>query len=136
MQFIGSQFVGGKWENGFGIRFVQNEEGYMVADYCFTANKEGPPRVAQGGAIAAVLDEAMTAAVFTAGFVGFTVNLNINYRAPIIIGTTVKIVGRIEHVEGRKIFTAGHICLPEGTVATEATALFLMDARAGKADAT
>lgn len=134
MPFLGSQFIGGTWENGFGIRFAQDEQGRMVARHCFTPNKEGPPRIVQGGAIAAVLDEAMTAAIFTAGFVGFTVNLNVNYRAPVFIGAEAQIVGYIERVEGRKIFTAAQIILSDNTVATEATALFLTDDRAGKVD--
>jgi acyl-coenzyme A thioesterase PaaI-like protein len=123
--FNGSNFVGGKHENGFGLRFAVQSDGSLLANYTFDILKQGPPGIAHGGAVAAVLDEAMTAAVFAANLPSFTVNLNIDYRAPIRLGVPVRIMGRLDVVDRRKLYLVARITLPDGTVAAEAKALFL-----------
>jgi uncharacterized protein (TIGR00369 family) len=124
--FTGSNFVGGAWENGFAIQFLRSHEGKYVAKFTFSERHQGPPSIAHGGAIAALLDEAVTAAVaHEVGFPAFTVQLDISYRAPVYLNTEVTIVGQVLNVEGRKVFVQAQVILPDGTIATEAKGLFI-----------
>lgn len=123
--FSGSNFVGGTHENGFGLRFAAQADGLYTAETSFDPLKQGPSSVVHGGALAAVIDEAMTSAVFGAGIVSFTVNLNIDYRVAVFIGQTVRIQAKIERIEGRKIYLKAHILLPDERVAVEASGLFV-----------
>ena len=124
-RFTGSNFVGGNWINGFGVRFKLDGEAY-VAHYTFKPHQQGPHNIAHGGAVAALIDEAMTATVFKSGLgPAFTVNLNVSYRAPIYIGEQISILCTIRRVEDRKVFLHTEIYLPSNTLATEAEGLFI-----------
>ncbi|GAB5489985.1 MAG: PaaI family thioesterase [Phototrophicaceae bacterium] len=124
-RFTGSNFVGGNWINGFGVSFSLEGDAY-VAHYTFKPHQQGPHNIAHGGAVAALLDEAMTATVFKSGLgPAFTVNLNVSYRAPIYIGEQISIFGKIRSIDGRKIFLHTEIYLPNDTLATEAEGLFI-----------
>lgn len=125
IRFTGSNFVGGSWINGFGVTFSLEGDVY-VAHYVFKPHQQGPPSIAHGGAVAALIDEAMTATVFKSGLgPAFTVNLNISYRAPIYIGEHIRILGKIIALEGRKISLHSEVYLPNDTLATEADGLFI-----------
>jgi uncharacterized protein (TIGR00369 family) len=124
-QFTGSNFVAGQWENGFGLAF-ESVEGEFRATYRFATHQQGPPGVAHGGALATLLDEAMTAAAFHAAQEpAFTVNLNVTYRAPVFLGTEITISARVHEIEGRKISVYAEIKLPDGSVTTVASGLFI-----------
>jgi uncharacterized protein (TIGR00369 family) len=125
--FTGSNFVGGQWENGFGVRFSHSQDNNtFVAKYIFTERHQGPPSIAHGGAIATLLDEAMTAAAaHEVGLPAFTVQMDISYRAPVFLGTEVIITAHITKIEGRKVFIESQVTLPDGTITTEAKALFI-----------
>lgn len=104
-RFSGSNFIGGDWENGFNLHFEHRPTGEVSADYAFAIRHQGPPGIVHGGALAAVLDEAMTAAMFAhrQDHFAFTVNLNIDYRAPVAIGQPIRIQARVEEHVGRKL---------------------------------
>lgn len=125
-RFTGSNFVGGDWQNGFGVRFERQPDDSLRAEVVFDELKQGPPGYAHGGAIAAVLDEAMTATCFELldGFV-LTVSLNISYERPVLIGLAYYAEGRVEREEGRKIFLNATITSEEGLLCARATSLFL-----------
>lgn len=125
IQFTGSNFVSGQWENGFGLQF-EAVEGEFRASYRFAEHQQGPPSIAHGGAIATLLDEAMTAAAFHAAQEpAFTVNLNVTYRAPVFLGTEILISAKVQEIEGRKISVYAEIKLPDGTITTVASGLFI-----------
>lgn len=125
LRFTGSNFVGGNWINGFGVTFNLDGDAY-IAHYTFKSHQQGPHNIAHGGAVAALIDEAMTATVFKSGLgPAFTVNLNISYRAPIYVGEQISILGKIVSLDGRKIFLRTEIYLPNNTLATEADGLFV-----------
>lgn len=123
--FKGSEFVGVERENGFGVTFEYTGEKY-IANYTFKPYQQGPPTIAHGGAIASLIDESMTSAVFQSdNGPAFTVSLNISYHAPIFIGTPVKISATIKSVERRKIFLHTQIHTEDGTLTAEADGLFI-----------
>lgn len=124
-RFSGSSFVAGNWMNGFGVSFILQED-TCLAQYIFKGHQQGPDKIAHGGAVAALIDEAMTAVVYKLGYgPAFTVNLNISYRAPIYVGEQVNILGKLLEIDGRKIYLRTQIHLPDGTLATEADGLFI-----------
>lgn len=123
--FPGSPFVGGGWTNGFGLHFTPQEDGWLGASYTFDGLKQGPPGIVHGGALASVLDEAMTAAVFAAGYPAFTVNLILDYRAAVLVGTPVTIQGKVDLIDRRKLYTIARVVLADGTLGVEAKGLFI-----------
>ncbi|MEM9952530.1 MAG: PaaI family thioesterase [Chloroflexota bacterium] len=123
--FTGSRFAGGNWDNGFDLHFHRQGE-TVVAQFSFKEHHQGPPNIAHGGAIAALIDESMTVATFVFDLQpAYTVNLDINYRSPIHIGDSIRISAHIVNVDGRKVYLKSEILLPNDTLATEADGLFL-----------
>jgi acyl-coenzyme A thioesterase PaaI-like protein len=94
----------------------------------------GHPSIVHGGTLAAVFDDTF-GALFVASRLGngFTANLSVNYRKPVLAGTPLVLEGRIDRVEvgksgSRKVFFVGTLrnsVVPE-TVYTEATAIFIV----------
>ncbi|XP_018424847.1 PREDICTED: acyl-coenzyme A thioesterase THEM4 [Nanorana parkeri] len=87
---------------------------------------EGPPGYTHGGCIATIIDiTAGTGAVYSCGSV-LTANLNVNYRNPIPLGSTVIIDSRVEKEEGRKVYLSCQIRSHDDAVLhNEATGLFI-----------
>ncbi|KAM6995320.1 acyl-coenzyme A thioesterase THEM4 [Tautogolabrus adspersus] len=107
------------------VVFINSEEQKCVCILQAGHLLEGPPGNVHGGAIATMID---TVAGYIASLSGvvMTVNLNINYRSPIPLGSTVVIESFLDKKEGRKNFISCKITSPDGTkLHTEATALFL-----------
>ncbi len=122
----GSCFVCGK-ENphSIGITWYLNDQGDIEAEMVFNDAQQGPPGHVHGGASAAVLDEAMGAAVWRAGYSVAAVNLEINYSRPIPLGLKVTIKARIAEVHPRKILTTSEMRLPDGTVAVSGRGVYV-----------
>ena len=81
-------------------------EGDEVIGSCtFGRPYEGPPGHVHGGWIAAVFDELLGMAQALSGSPGMTAKLTINYRKPTPLHLPIRYVGRIDRIEGRKIFT-------------------------------
>ncbi|XP_035528065.1 acyl-coenzyme A thioesterase THEM4 [Morone saxatilis] len=83
-------------------------------------------RHVHGGAIATMIDTVTgTHASFLSGPV-VTANLNINYRRPIPLGSTVLIESSLDKKEGRKLFFSCKVTSTDGSkVHTETTVLFV-----------
>lgn len=88
---------------------------------------EGFPGLVHGGALAALIDGiAGTCARKVAGRI-MTANLNIDYRSPVSLRSTVLLDAHVAKVEGRKVFTTCRVLShDEGTVHTDCTALFIL----------
>lgn len=93
------------------------------------AEQGGPPGHAHGGILASLLDEVMGAAVMVTGHKILAANLNINYRQPVPLGVEIMVRGRLDRSEGRKHYASGAIYLPDESVATEGTGLFIDGSR-------
>ncbi|XP_029360645.1 acyl-coenzyme A thioesterase THEM4 [Echeneis naucrates] len=87
---------------------------------------EGPPGHVHGGAIATMIDTVTgTHATFLSGPI-MTANLNIAYRSPIPLGSTVLIESSLDTQEGRKTFISCKVMSTDGSkLHTEATVLFV-----------
>lgn len=112
---------------GLHQRAVAGEEMELYAVVEITDNHQGAPGLAHGGVIATALDEAMGAVTRLLRLPVVTVRLEIDYRLPVPVGTTLHIASRITGQRGRKVYTEalGHLGAPDGPVAVEGAALFL-----------
>ncbi|XP_060906611.1 acyl-coenzyme A thioesterase THEM4 [Labrus mixtus] len=107
------------------VLFVNSEEQKCVCILQAGHLLEGPPGHVHGGAIATMIDTVTGCLASISGAV-MTANLNINYRSPIPLGSTVVMESFLDKKEGRKMFVSCKVTSPDGTkLHTEATALFL-----------
>lgn len=90
----------------------------------FGAAYEGPPGCVHGGYIAAAFDEVLGSTQSLAGSPGMTGRLTVHYRKPTPLGAELQFVGRLERVDGRKIFTRGELHAGD-VLCAEAEGLFI-----------
>ena len=111
--------------HSMGVTWYARGDGAVVSEIVFTRAQQGPPGHVHGGASAAVLDEAMGAAVWEAGFKALAVNLTVDYRRPLPLGQPVFVEARLVSREGRPIRAQGEIQLGDGTVAVVGRGTFI-----------
>jgi acyl-coenzyme A thioesterase PaaI-like protein len=122
----GSCFVCGNTNpHSIGIIWQKNPNGRIESTFVFNIHQQGPPGFVHGGASAAVLDEAMGAAVWREGYRAATVHLELDYRKPISIGEEINIQGWLFSEEIDSVTTRGIIYLSDGTIAVEARAKYV-----------
>ncbi|KAK2512230.1 Them4 [Columba guinea] len=112
---------------GFEIAMFLNATERRILCLCQTGPYlEGPPGMTHGGAIATIIDSTMGVCVLRVVGTVMTANLNIDYLAPVPLGTVLLLDGRIERMEGRKVFLSCHVRAPDGdTLHARATGLFI-----------
>ena len=99
--------------------------GRVRAEVSFRPLHEGPPSGVHGGMTAMVLDHLLGQAVATAGLGGLTGTLTVRYRSLVPYGTPVVATAEYLRSEGRKSWAEGRVSLPDGTLLTEATGVFI-----------
>ncbi len=99
-------------------------EGAVHGTVRFGAAYEGPPGHVHGGYLAAVFDEVLGMAQSLSGNPGMTGRLVVKYRNPTPLHTDLRFEGRLERVEGRKLFTVG-TCHAGDVLTAEAEGLFI-----------
>ncbi|XP_019412437.1 PREDICTED: acyl-coenzyme A thioesterase THEM4 [Crocodylus porosus] len=116
-------------EEGLGfeyVMFLNPSEKRMVTVYQPGPYLEGHPGFAHGGSTAAIIDSTIGGcAIFVAGRV-MTANLSIDFKNPIPLGSVVLVDGKVNRMEGRKVFLSCQVWSADGqTLHAEATALFI-----------
>lgn len=92
----------------------------------FGAAYEGPPGHVHGGYVAAAFDEVLGMVQGITGNPGMTRFLDVQYRSPTPLHQPLEFRGRVDRVEGRKIFVAGELRVQaDGRLCAESTALFV-----------
>jgi len=99
-------------------------DGIVRGRVTFGAAYEGPPGHVHGGHIAAAFDEVLGMAQSLGGQPGMTGTLTVRYRNPTPLYTELRFEGRLDRVEGRKIFTTGRLYNGE-TLTAEADGIFI-----------
>jgi acyl-coenzyme A thioesterase PaaI-like protein len=107
------------------VAYFRRGDGRLVGRAWFGPGALGPPGHAHGGAIAAVLDEAMGAAAWQAGLIGVAASLGTDFRRMLPLGTDAVLEAWVEEHHGRKVHTAGRLTGDDGTLFAEARALFV-----------
>jgi acyl-coenzyme A thioesterase PaaI-like protein len=103
--------------HGIGAVLYQRTDGSITAEIEFSEAQQGPPGFLHGGASAAVLDEAMGAAVWRAGYAVALVKLVVDYSRPVPLAVPSSVRAWLSGREGRTLWAEGEIRLADGRVA-------------------
>jgi acyl-coenzyme A thioesterase PaaI-like protein len=106
------------------LTMEMGEEGVVVATAEFGDAYEGPPGNVHGGYVAACFDEVCGFAQSMTGRPGMTGRLVVHYRRPTPLHQALRFEGRVDRVEGRKIFTVATLRAGD-VLCAEAEALFI-----------
>lgn len=109
------------------VRYFQRQEDLVLRGKAvFGPGTQGPPDHAHGGAMAALLDEAMGGAAWLAGHPVVAANLNITFRQMLPLNSPCYVEAHVTEVEGRKVRTRGIIRSRDGLQTySEGEALFI-----------
>lgn len=113
---------------GVHVRFYEPGDGTVLARFCGQEIHQGYPGRFHGGVLAGILDETLGRAIRLEhgdAVWGVTGELTIRYRQPAPLGVELEAVGRITNERRRVFEAAGEIRLPDGTVAADATGVFI-----------
>jgi acyl-coenzyme A thioesterase PaaI-like protein len=96
--------------NPFGLQLELHaaESGELHGRFFVKQDHQGPPGFAHGGVLASALDEAMALAVHREAL-AYTVELELDLRAPAPVGTYVQVSARVERRDGRKHWAAAEL---------------------------
>ncbi|HXG89958.1 MAG TPA: PaaI family thioesterase [Vicinamibacterales bacterium] len=98
---------------------------HLYATIWFGPLTEGPPDTVHGGAIAAVLDEAMGAVCWMNGHQVVAARITINYLNMTPLGFSGRVESWIENVERRKLLIRCRLTDDAGGVFAEGDGLFI-----------
>ena len=104
---------------------VRRDGDEVVAEHVFEARHSGAPGIAHGGAVATVVDDVLGYLLYVARKPGVTRHLEVEYLRPVLVGTRYTVRGRLDSLEGRKLWVSCACTDPDGVVAFTARGLFL-----------
>ena len=112
---------------GLKLFFYEQDDGSITADFTARDEHQGYPGVLHGGIACALLDEIIGRVSLRAGREQWmmTAKLELRYLKVVPTGRPLTIVGRVEKSSRRGMTGRGEIRLPDGTVAVEATGLYV-----------
>jgi acyl-coenzyme A thioesterase PaaI-like protein len=103
--------------NRFRARYFRDSEQHLHARIWFGPETGGPPGHVHGGAVAAVMDEALGLAAWAAGYPIVVGNLNVSFRNMLPLEQVVTVESRVVSAEGRKVKVQGRIFCGDTTYA-------------------
>ena len=121
----GTAFITAPPPHGFGMRYQHDAEGKVSGVIRLDESKQGPPGHVHGGALIALLDEAMGAACWVRGYRAVAANLQFDLIRGVPLATDITVSGAVENKQGRKVYAVCEITLPDGTVAVKGRGLFI-----------
>lgn len=112
---------------GLHLRAVAGEGLRISGEYTVGEHHQGAPGLAHGGILVTVLDEVMGALNWLLMAPAVTGRVEVDFRRPVPVGSTLHLSAWITGVSGRKVYSAalGRLGGPSGPVAVSATGLFL-----------
>ena len=84
---------------GMKLKFRVQPDGTVLALFPCRENLRSYPETLHGGVISALLDAAMTNALFAVGVVGVTVELSVRFLAPVALNRGALVRGSVEREE-------------------------------------
>lgn len=84
---------------GMKLKFRVQPDGSVLALFPCRENLRSYPETLHGGVISALLDAAMTNALFAVGVVGVTVELTVRFLAPVALNRGALVRGSVEREE-------------------------------------
>lgn len=117
-------FVSGEHQARFRVAYFRREtDRHLMARAWFGPDAEGPPGHAHGGAVAAVLDEALGAAAWAEGHPIVVARLITDFRQMVPLGTDATVEAWVHKVDGRKVYTHATLIDAAGTLLAEGQAI-------------
>ena len=115
-------------ENSIGLRVSFRLDGDICrAEFTPEARHQGYDGVTHGGIIFSLLDDVMANCLFLRGIRAYTAKSAIRYRAPVPVGTPLRLEGHELKRKGRFVILEGRVLLAEGgDVVAEAESTFLL----------
>lgn len=113
---------------GLQIGFRETGDGEVEADWTPPVTVEGYEGYVHGGAVAAVLDEAMSKAVASANATALTAHLEVRYRHPARTGEHYRIEGSVTRRDKRRLLVRARLLDLHGQARAEAKACFVRPA--------
>lgn len=92
----------------------------------FGRETQGPPGHVHGGAMAAVLDEAMGGACWMNGHRTVAAKISVSFLEMLKLETETTVEAAIERTDGRKIYLRAKMLDGRGTTIAEADGLFIV----------
>jgi len=115
--------------NPIGLKIIFEGDGERVwANFTAEEQHQGYPGVLHGGITFALLDEVIGRAAMELDESSpwmMTARAEMRYRKPVPIGEELTLVGKITRVRSRAVEGTGEIRLSDGSVAVEATAMYV-----------
>ncbi|MHB8246296.1 MAG: PaaI family thioesterase [Acidimicrobiales bacterium] len=112
--------------HGHHLHVWRDSDAAVVTRHIFDARHMGAPGVAHGGAVATVVDDLFGFLLYLAGELGVTRRLEVDYLAPVLLGSTYTVRAELVRREGRKLFLAAEGVDEAGTRVLSASALFIV----------
>ena len=109
--------------------FFDKESGHFFARVIFGQLAQGPPGHVHGGAIAAVLDEAMGAVAWMNDFTAMTVNLEAQYYKSLKLETVAYVEAWVDRSEEKKVYVKGILVSEDESLYAEANSLFIRQSK-------
>jgi acyl-coenzyme A thioesterase PaaI-like protein len=106
--------------------FRKPDAGTLYVRAWFGPRALGPPGHVHGGAMAAVLDEAMGAACWMNGHSVVAAQISISFLGMLPIGTETTVEAWIDKIDGRKVHLRAHMKNPSGQIVSEGRGLFVV----------
>lgn len=106
--------------------FRRLEADVLYARAWFGRDTQGPPGYVHGGAMSAVLDEAMGAASWMNGHRSVAAKISVSFVEMLKLETETTAEAWIDRSDGRKIYLRAKLSNPAGTVVAEADGLFIV----------
>lgn len=118
-------FLCGK-ENPIGLKLTWSvaEDGSVSAEYIPKPEHQGYQGIVHGGIISSILDETMGLPAFVSGKIAMTVNLEVKFRRPALIGEKLIVSGRETVDKGRMVEAKGTVVNENGELIAEGSAAY------------
>lgn len=110
---------------GLHLHFYDNGQDEVTSDFVIADRHQGYPGIAQGGIVAAILDEVGGRTVMIGDPLRFfmTMKLAIKYRQPVPVGVPLRAVGRLLTIQSSRATAQAEIRNAAGRVLAEAEVL-------------
>ena len=110
-------------ESGLRLRFERDGDA-VTTSYKASGHHQGFPGVLHGGVLSALLDEVMSRVSVVEGRWTQTARMEVRFRRPVPVDSTVTAVGRKTRERWGFIEAEGRVLLADGSVAAEASGTF------------
>ena len=113
-------------DNPIGLKVTFFQDARQVwTEFTPGPQHQGYPGLTHGGIIYTLLDETIGRVAFLHNKWVVTARMQVRYRQPVPVGQKLRVEGEIVRLRGRVLEAAGRALLPDGTVAAEASGLFM-----------